>query len=151
MGSTGTQRSSLSGMSRPEPTPNLTHAYVRARAHTHTHTRHAMGAQIEAPTSEAAHCSGPTLWPPPRSKDSGCCDPSGQIPPLSFPPQSRAKIPPYSCIISLFPYRLCKISRLSLSPTQVNTKSAPSHQPPSPQHQPTHAHRPKILPVWLNV
>lgn len=81
----------------------------KARAYTQppSHTRHQMGAQIEAPTSEAVHCSGPTRWPPPRRKDSGRWDPSGPEHLSLFSPlQPRAKShshPPHSRIFSLLP------------------------------------------------
>lgn len=107
LGFMGAQRSLLSGHQGQSLLPT-----------THTHSLHAMGAQREAPTSEAEHCSGPTRWPLPRRKDSGRWAPSGQnhrnICPYSSCPSPEPKShlhPPHSCILGLLPYMLCKISR----------------------------------------
>lgn len=91
---------------------------ARAYSQPPPHTRHQMRAQTEAPTSEAAHCSGPTPWPPPRRKTAG----AGILPALNICPYSPFSspepnpiltAPPHSHILSLLPYRFCKMSKNS--------------------------------------
>lgn len=105
---------------------------ARAYSQPPPHTRHQMRAQTEAPTSEAAHCSGPALGLRP-GEDSGRWDPSGPEHLSLFSLlQPRAKShphPPPRHILSLLPYRLCKMSKNS-GAIRVNAKDALTQQRP---------------------
>lgn len=63
------------------------------------HTCHKMGAQIEAPASEAMHCSGHMRSPPPRRKDGGRA--LGSFRPQNMCPYSPCSSPEPNPILTL--------------------------------------------------